>query len=311
MNHLWSRLIEPGFFASDPVRVALTVGAIVAVVSAVVGVFTVIRGQSFAGHAIGDMGTTGGSAAFLVGTTPIWGFVSVGLAAAGIMELIGIEDRRGRDLATGIVLGAGTGLAALFLYWDATLRKTTGATLTILFGSIFTVSGSIIPIIVGFSLLALGATMMLYRPLLLSSLSPDMAAARGVQVRLVGLAYLLALAIAVSLAAVTIGAILSTALLIGPAAGALRVTRTPGSAMVTAGLIGVFATWLGILLAYDSFYWPPVDHGWPVSFFVVTLVFLSYLLARLVGGRQARRRSAPTTTGAGSGGAAPNRTGVI
>ena len=128
---------------------------------------------------------------------------------------------------------------------------------------------------------------MLYRQLLLSSVSTDLAFARGVPVRLAGVLYLLALALAVSLSALTIGAILSTALLVGPAATALRLTSRPGLAMIVSALTGLAATWLGILLAYDSFYWPPRQHGWPVSFFVVTLVFVFYLLA--LPARSARR----------------------
>jgi len=127
------------------------------------------------------------------------------------------------------------------------------------------------------------------RPLLLSSVSPELAAARGIPVRLIGVGYLLALAIAVALAAYTIGTILSTALLVGPAATALRLTRSPGRAIVVATVIGIAATWLGILLAYDSYDWPPVGQGWPVSFFVVTLIFGGYLLAGLP--RRLRRRA--------------------
>jgi zinc/manganese transport system permease protein len=119
----------------------------------------------------------------------------------------------------------------------------------------------------------------LYRPLLLSSLSAEMAAARGLHVRALGAAYLLALALAVALAAITIGSILSTALLVGPAATALRLTRRPGFAIALAGGLGVTAMWLGILLAYDSFAWPPLGRGWPVSFFVVAVIFLGYLLS--------------------------------
>ena len=112
-------LFEPGFFSSVPRSTsALIVGAIVAVVSGVVGVFTVIRGQSFAGHAFSDIGTAGGSAALLVGASTLYGFVTFNVLAAGVMELIGIRRPRGRDLATGIVLGASLGLAALFLYED-------------------------------------------------------------------------------------------------------------------------------------------------------------------------------------------------
>jgi zinc/manganese transport system permease protein len=293
MTHLLRMVIEPGFFGNGPVRVALVAGGVVALVSGVVGLFTVLRGQAFAGHALADVGATGGSGAFLVGVNPLWGFVGIGVLAAGIMEMIGIRRPRGRDVATGIVLGAGLGLAALFLYWDATFTNTTGATISVFFGSMFVISASTVPAIVVFSLLALGVVVLLYRPLLLSSVSTDMASVRGVPVRATGVLYLLAMAVAVSLAALTIGAILSTALLVGPAATAMRLTSRTGLAAILSGLIGVAATWLGILLAYDSFYWPPVQHGWPVSFFVVTLVFVFYLLAQLpaVGARAQRART--------------------
>ena len=281
MSHFLAPVFAPGFFQSSPVQIAIVVGALVAVVSAVVGVFTVLRGQSFAGHAFGDLGTTGGAGAYLVGLGPLWGFVIGGLAGAAALEAIGIQRARGRDVATGIVLGAALGLAALFLYLDTTASSTTGATVTILFGSIFAVTSSTIPLVILLSAVSVATIALLYRPLLLSSVSPELAAARGIPVRLVGGLYLLALAVAVALAALTIGAILSTALLIGPAAAALRLTKSPGQAMLAASLLGIAATWIGIVLAYDSFHWPPVGNGWPVSFFVVTLVLLFYLLAGL------------------------------
>jgi zinc/manganese transport system permease protein len=279
-----------GFFSSEDVRIAILVGAVVAVVSGTVGTFTVMRGQSFAGEALGDIGITGGSGAFLSGIGPLWGFVAAGVVAAAVMELIGIQRPRGRDLATGIVLGAALGLAALLLYLDSTLHNTTGAGRTILFGSVFAVSVGTLPLIAGLGAGVLALIALLYRPLLLSCVSAEMAAARGIAVRAVGAAYLLALALAVALAAISIGAILSTALLIGPAATALRLTRRPGLAIAVAGLVGVAAMWLGILLAYDSYYWPPKETGWPVSFFVVTLIFLAYLLSGLPALLRRRRR---------------------
>jgi zinc/manganese transport system permease protein len=292
VSHLIRHVLEPGFFHSSPVRTAIIIGAVAALVSGAVGGFTVMRGQSFAGEALGDIGATGGSGAFLVGVGPLWGFLVIGLVAASMMELVGIQRPRGRDLATGIVLGASLGLAALFLYLDSSFHNTTGAAVTILFGSVFTISGSTIPVVIGLALAVLGILLTIHRPLLLSSVSPEMAAARGIPVRLVGVGYLLALSLSVSLCALTIGAVLSTALLVGPAAAALRMTKRPGVAILTAGLLGVAVTWLGILLAYDSYYWPPVGRGWPVSFFVVTLVFVIYLLSGL-SARSAQRRPGP------------------
>lgn len=281
MPAFMSPLFEPGFFTSGPVDIALTVGGIVAVVSGIVGVFTVIRGQSFAGHALSDIGTAGGSAAVLVGASTLYGFVALNVVAAGVMELIGIRKPRGRDLATGIVLGAALGLAALFLYEDTISSSTTGATVNVLFGSIFTLPPGSRTVVAVLGALSVVVITVLYRPLLLSSVSYDLAAARRVPVRLVGAGYLLTLALAVSLSAVTIGAILSTALLIGPAAIALRVVTRTGVAIATASAVGVFACWAGTLIAYDSTDWTG-GHGWPVSFCIVAVIFVLYFASGVV-----------------------------
>ena len=278
MGGILHYVFEPGLLSSGSVRTAFLVGTVVAVTSGVIGVLTVIRGQSFAGHSLADVATTGGAGAFLVGVSQFWGFLLAGIAGAAIMELIGVQRRRGRDVATGVVLGAALGAAALFLYLGTLTSSTTGASFTILFGSMFVISQDTVPALIASGVLALAVVAVLTRVLLLTALSPDLAAARGVPVRAVGVAYLVALAVAVSLSAVVIGAVLSTALLIGPAATALRIVRTPVRAMTAAALIGTAATWLGILLAYDSYYWPPHGRGWPVSFFVVAVVVLGYVL---------------------------------
>jgi zinc/manganese transport system permease protein len=276
-----SFLFEPGFFSSSPVHVALVIGAVSALVSAIVGVFTVVRGQSFAGHALTDVATTGGSASFFYGISPLLGFLGAGVLGAGAMEAVGVQRLRGRDVATGIVLGVATGLAALYLYLDTTTSATTGAAQQILFGSIFTIAASTIPLVAVMSVLTLAVIVVIYRPLLLSSLSPELAAARGIVQRWVGLAFMVALAISVGLSSIAIGSILSTALLIGPAATSLRLTKNLRSAFVVAVVLGVAATWLGVLFAYDSYYWFPSSQGLPVSFFIVLLIFLGYLASGL------------------------------
>jgi zinc/manganese transport system permease protein len=272
---------EPGFFSSQPVHTAIVIGAVTAIVSAVVGVFTVVRSQSFAGHALTDVATTGGSGAFLLGLSPLTGFVSGGIIGGGAMELIGVERARSRDVATGVVLGAATGLSALFLYLDATKTATTGATQQILFGSIFTIDPSTVYPVVLLSVATLIVLGAIYRPLFLSSVSAELASARGISLRIIGLLFMLALAVSVALSSIAIGSILSTALLIGPAATALRLTRSLRTAMVTACILGVVTTWLGILFAYDSAYWDPSSEGLPVSFFIVAIVFVLYLASGL------------------------------
>ncbi|MHB8378536.1 MAG: metal ABC transporter permease [Acidimicrobiales bacterium] len=296
-------LFEPGIFSNAPVKTALVIGGVTAVVSAIVGVFTVVRGQSFAGHALTDVATTGGSGSFLLGISPLLGFIGVGVLGAGAMELAGVQRRRGRDVATGVVLGAATGLSALFLYLDTTRSATTGVTQQILFGSIFTADPGIIPVVVVLGVLTLALIAWTYRPLLLSSLSSELASARGVGVRRVSLLFTVTLAISVGLSSVAIGSVLSTALLIGPAATSLRLTRNLRRAFVYACVVGVLATWLGIVFAYDSYYWDPSSQGLPVSCFIVTIVVVTYVVSgmsvvrRIVGRRDSRRGPPPSVAG--------------
>jgi len=216
-----------GFFASGPVQLALIVGTLVAAVSGLVGVFTVVRRQSFAGHALADLGAVGGSAAFLLGIPQLLGFVGAGILAAALMELVGIKRVQGRDVATGIVFGLGLGLTALFLYLDTQHAGTSNAAISVLFGSLFVIDSSILPLVVALSALASLIVVVLYRWLLVDSLSQDLAAVRRIPVRLTGILFLVALALAVELSALTIGAVLSTALLIAPAASANNWPKRP------------------------------------------------------------------------------------
>jgi zinc/manganese transport system permease protein len=284
-----SALASTGFFHSSVVLTALAVGPAVAIVTGVVGVFTVVRGQSFAGHALADMGAVGGSAAFLLGVNQLWGFVVAGLLAAAFMEVAGVKRMQGRDVATGIVFGLGLGLTALFLYLDTTVGGSSNAAVSVLFGSLFVIDTSLIPVVLVLSAIALVTIAGLYRWLQFDAISADMAFARGVPVRLTGILFLMALALAVQLSAMTIGAILSTALLIGPAATVLRFTRRIGVAVIAAALLGAVITVAGIALAYVSYGW---FHGqnWPVSFCIVAIVFVVYLAAGPLSSLSRRRR---------------------
>ncbi len=291
--NLWHLLVESGFLTNGPVRSALEVGTVSALVSAEVGVYVVVRRQSFAGHALGDVATSGGAGAYYFGASALAGFVVGALVGAAATNALGVARSARRDVATGIVLGAASGLSALFFYLDATHSAASGAAQQVLFGSLFSLSPSLLPVVGGAGASCAAVLIAIHRPLLLTSLSPELADARGVPRRAVGLIFLLTVALSVALACVTIGSILATALLIGPPASALRLTRSPRGALVLAGLIAVAVTWLGVLLAYDSFYWGAVSPGLPVSFFVVVLIFLTYVVA----GVGSRRSSAPRWVG--------------
>ena len=276
-----SYIFEPGFFSNAPVRTALVMGALVAIVSAVVGVVTIIRSQSFAGHALTDVATAGGSGATLVNINPLIGFITGAVIGSIAMEAGGMKRARQRDITTGIVLGFATGLSALFLYLDATKSANSGVTQQVLFGSIFTVSSSLLPIAGFISLAVIGAVAIVWRMLVVTSVNEEIAISKGAPTRLVGTVYMVALAAAVGLSSILIGSILSTALLIGPAATALRGSKSLVRAVFGAAGIGIAATWSGILLSYDSYYWEPSNQGLPVSFFIVVLIVLSYAVAAM------------------------------
>ncbi|MBC3763870.1 metal ABC transporter permease [Quadrisphaera oryzae] len=289
------------FWLSPTVRSALAVGVLVAVVTGVVGVFTVIRGQSFAGHALAELGAVGGSGALLVGLDQLWGFVAAGVLAALAMDGIGITRLRGRDIATGVVFAFGLGLTSLFLYWDTSRSGTSDAAVSVLFGSLFVIDPRVVPVVLGLSAVSLALVVLLHRRLLTDSLHPDLAAARGASPRLTGLLFLVVLALAVELAALTVGAILATALLVGPAASALLMTKRAGLAVVVSAAISVAVTVAGCFVAFESYYWSGGGGNWPVSFSIVVLVLLVYLASR--GAAALRRRRGLGGSGAPSGGA--------
>jgi zinc/manganese transport system permease protein len=179
-----------------------------------------------------------------------------------------------------VLLNGGLGAAALFLYLGTQTSSTTGASFTILFGSMFVISPDTVPALITSGLLALAVVAVLSRVLLLTALSPEIAAARGVRVRAVGVAYLAALAVAVALSAVVIGAVLSTALLIGPAAAARSFTRRPGHAIAVATSIALVTVWAGIALSYRT--------NWPLGFYVGAIAAGFFLLGQ--GWAAVRRR---------------------
>lgn len=285
-------LLEPGLWSNSAVHTGVTVGAVVATVSAWVGLFTVLRAQSFAGHALADVATAGGAGASLFGMSPLAGFVTGAVLGAGSMEAIGVERVRQRDVATGVVLGAATGLSALFLYLVSLNSSDSGTTQLVLFGSLFLVSSTTLWIVLGASLVISLLLAVIGRPLLFASLSPDAARARGVAVARVALLFTVVMAVTVGLSAIVLGSVLSTALLIGPPASALRLGRGLAHTAAAAVALGIAAVTLGVVVSYDSFYWWPSHRALPVSFCVVALIIVELALVNLWRWRRAHPRAA-------------------
>jgi len=261
----------------DPeVRAALIAGAVVAVLCGAIGVFVVMRRASFAGHAITDVGFTGGAGATLAGVSPLGGLLTFSVLGSLLISRLGDRVRE-RDIATGTVLTVALGLGSLFL-WIQTRYVSEPASL--LFGSIFAVQAEVLHVTIVIGSAALIALAVLYRPLLYSTISPDSAEARGVSPGFIGGAFLVLLGVAVAEAAQLVGVLLTTALLVGPASAATYLTKRTSAAIALSMAIGLAVITLSIALAYESYYWPPGGKGWPVSFFVGALSLAAFVAAR-------------------------------
>lgn len=251
------------------VQSAFVAAAIVAVVSGLVGYFLVLRGQTFAGHALGHIGFTGATGAVLVGMTPLGGLVILTVAAGVGMGLL--EDRiMYRDVAIGIVLAFALGLGLLFLHFY--VSSATQAT-SILFGNVFAVGWSTVWVLLGIGLATVGALALISRPLLFASLQPEVAEARGVSLRLYAVLFLALVALATAESAQIVGVLLVFALMVGPAAAAQRLTVDIRWGLTLSVTLALGVAWFGIVAAYWS--------NWPASFWISALSASVYVLATL------------------------------
>jgi len=243
---------------------AYLAAAIVAVVAGATGYVLVLRGQSFAGHALGHVGFAGATGAILLGLPPLSGLVAVTVGGGLLMGLLG--ERMGeRDVGIGLVLAASLGLGLLFLGWFS--GSATRAT-ALLFGNVLGVDTGTLAALLAVSVTTLAGMAVLARPLLFASLQPELAAARGVPLRLVGVLFLGLVGLAVAGAAQVVGVLLVFSLLVGPAAAAQRMTTrlVPGVVLCVALALGEALG--GITLAFYS--------NWPASFWITALGVVAY-----------------------------------
>jgi zinc/manganese transport system permease protein len=259
----------PSLMAFAFVQNAFLAGSVVAIAAAALGYFLVLRGLTFAGHALSSIGFAGAAGAILIGAPPSYGLLAFTVGASLAISALG-RDIRTQDVAVGVIMTFGLALGILFLSLYPGYAE---QAYSILFGSIVGISRSDVLLSAALSAGVLAALAVLGRPLLFSSLDPELAEARGVPVRLLGSIFLVIVAITVSVAIRVVGVLLLFALLVGPAATATRLVRAPSQAIGLAILLGLAYTWAGILLALFS--------PWPVSFFIASLSFGVYLVARL------------------------------
>ena len=263
--HVWSQLFEYAFM-----RHAFMAGTLVAIVAGVMGYFVVLRRLAFAGHALAHIGFAGATGAVLLNINLLLGLAAFTTGAGVAMGILG-DKLRGRDVAIGTVLALTMGLGNLFLTLSTRLA---GAATSILFGDLLAISWGQVQLTLVFAVVTLAVLAVIYRPLLFASVDPDVAETRGVPVRVLGIVFMILLALTVSQSVQVVGVLLIFSLLITPAATAQLLTARPALAIGYSVGLAMGSVWLGLLLAYQI--------PWPPSAFITMISFGLYVGVRLL-----------------------------
>lgn len=276
----WWQVLQTHFM-----RNALLGGSLVALAAGLLGYFVITRSNAFAAHALAHIGFPGATGAILVGAP-----VTLGLAVfcVGGGLLIGLLGRRvaEREIATGTVLAFATGLGVLF---GSLAGANAGTTTSVLFGNLLAVSDGELTVFALFTAAVALVLALIARPLVFASVDPAVAEARGVPVRALGVAFVILLALTITMAVQVVGTLLLFGLVVTPAATALRLTARPGRVAAIAVGIALLSVWVGLVLAAML--------DLPPSFFVVTVSVLVWAVVLAV----TRKRDGRVSPGTGHG----------
>jgi len=243
------------------------VATMVAVIAGVVGTFAVLRGSAFIAHAVPQAGFAGAAGASLVGVSTVAGLGVFALASA---LGIGWLSRRGRhDAMTALGLVFMLGLGALLLSFSNEYEP---AVFGLLFGEVLGISNNDVVVTAVLGIVCITAIVVLYRPLLLSSVMPEIGEARGIGSRQMELCFLVVVALATTMTVPIVGALLMFSLMIGPAGAARSLARRPLMAMGLSVCLALATVWIAIAAAYE---W-----DWPIGFFVGVLGAVFYIAGR-------------------------------
>jgi zinc/manganese transport system permease protein len=264
---------------------AFAAATIVAVAAGLVGYFLVLRGQTFAGHALSHVGFAGATGAVLIGVSPLVGLIVATVIAGAGMGLLG-ERLQQRDVAIGIVLAMSLGLGLLFLHFFTAYASQATA---LLFGNVLGVDAETVLALFGLSVVIAAALAIISRPLIFATLQPELAEAKGVSLRLISVIFLVIVALATAASVQIVGILLVFTLMVAPAATAqlLAIRLWPG--LILSVVLALLEAWLGLTLAFYT--------DWPTSFWITALGGAFYLLAFLI----ARQRSTGRATEASHG----------
>ena len=256
---------------------SILAGALLGVIGGLIGVFVMLRDLTFAVHGISELSFAGASLALLMGVNVVAGSVAGSLIAAVVFGLLGVRARE-RSSVIAVLMPFGLGLGVLFvsLYTGRTANK-----FSALVGQIIAVGDPQLLWLTVLTVLVLGALAVLWRPLMFATIDPEIAAARGVPVRALSPVFMIVLGLAVAMSVQIVGALLVLALLVTPAAAAMRVTASSLWVPLLATIFAVTAVVGGILLALGG--------AIPISPYVTTISFTIYCLCRVVGAARTKR----------------------
>ena len=247
---------------------AFMVGALVSIVAGVIGFFVVLRGASFATHALAQIGFAGAAGAVLIGVDPVFGLLAFSLLGAGGMGVLNAREQA-HDAITALVMTAALGSGALFLVLNRTYATNA---FSLLFGSIVGISRMQVLETAGLAVLSLAAITAMYRPLLFATVNAQAARARSVPLSLLNVAFLMCIALAATTTIPTVGTLLIFSLLVAPPAAAVLLTDRPWRAVAIGIALNLFCCWGGITIAYVS--------GLPVGFLIASFAAAVYIAAR-------------------------------
>jgi len=260
---------------------AFIAGTLVALLAGAAGYFVVLRGQSFAAHMLSQVGFPGAAAGVLLHVSPVLGLIVFCLAAALGIGWAGRDldaGHRAESAAVGSILAFSLGLGLLFFRLYA---GSAAGIYSFLFGTILGISDRDVQLTLAVAVLSFAALALIGRPLVFATVDPDVAEARGVNVQMLSIGFLVVLAFAVAITVQIVGTLLIFALLVAPGASALQLTARPGRALALSVALSLAFTWLGLALAYFT--------DLPVGFFITSLAFATYVLIRAAKGAAAVR----------------------
>ena len=284
MNDLLERLFNFENYGEllSLVQNSIIAAAILGIVGGLIGVFVMQRDMAFAVHGISELSFAGAAGALLIGANVVAGSLVGSLIAAVLIGLLG-SRARDRNSIIGVLMPFGLGLGILFLalYPGRSANK-----FGLLTGQIISVDFAQLGLLIVISVVVLIALLVIWRPLSFDSLDPEVAAARGVPSSALSLGFMVLLGLTVAVSVQIIGSLLVLALLVTPAAAALRVSSSPVLVPVLSMAFGFVSAVGGILLA--------IGGSLPISPYITTISFLIYLVCRVAGSRTGRRsRPAP------------------